>query len=189
MARQHPAPTDHEIELDPAKYIVSKTDDKGRITYANEYFTQVCGYSERELLGAPHSIIRHPDMPKAVFFLLWEHIQNGKNISAVVKNLTKNGDYYWVVTDFEIRYYPDSDEIYEYIAFRHFVPKKVRKEVEKLYARMLELEKADGMDASVAYLNAFLEKQGMDYNAFIDHLAKPKGLAAKLFGRMKKMFD
>jgi len=189
MSIARPLPTQNEIKLSPHKYIVSKTDARGKIIYANEYFTEICGYKEHELVGAPHSIIRHPDMPKAVFYLLWEHIKNGQNISAVVKNLAKNGDYYWVVTDFEIRRNSSTGEITQYVAFRHSVPKKVVKEISELYAKMLEIEKADGMQASIDYLNRLLEEKQMNYNQYIEQLAKPRGLAAMLFAKMKKMFD
>ena len=76
--------------------IVSKTDLAGRITYANEVFCKVAGYSEAELLGQPHSIIRHPDMPRAVFKYLWDTLLEGREVFAYVKNLARNGDFYWV---------------------------------------------------------------------------------------------
>ena len=189
MAIMRPYPTEKEIKLSAHKYIVSKTDSKGKIVYANDYFTEVSGYKEYELVGSPHNIVRHPDMPKAIFHLLWEHIQNGQNISAVVKNLAKNGDYYWVMTDFEIRRNSSTKAINQYVAFRHVVPKKVVKEISDLYAKMLEIEKADGMSASIDYLNHFLEERQMNYNQYIEQLAKPRGLAATLFSKMKKMFD
>jgi len=189
MSVPHPTPTNKEIKLKKHKYIVSKTDAKGKILYANEYFSQVCGYAVQELVGAPHNIIRHPDMPKAVFYLLWEHIQNGRNISAVVKNLTKNGDYYWVVTDFEIRRNSETDVITQYVAFRHHVPGKVIKQIEPLYAKMLEIEQVQGMEASIEFLQSFLDEQQMSYDQYIEKLARPSGLAAKLFERMKKLFD
>jgi PAS domain S-box-containing protein len=189
MSIIRPYPTKNEIKLSSHKYIVSKTDARGKILYANDYFSEVCGYKEYELVGAPHSIVRHPDMPKAVFHLLWEHIQHGQNISAVVKNLTKNGDYYWVVTDFEIRRNSATGEINQYVAFRHSVSKKVIKEIEPLYAKMLEIEKSEGMAASIDYLNRILEEKQMNYNQYIEKLAKPGGLAGKLFAKMKRLFD
>jgi len=184
-----PYPTNNEIKLSATKYIVSKTDPKGKILYANDYFCDVSGYKEYELVGAPHSIVRHPDMPKAVFHLLWQYIQNGRNITAVVKNMAKNGDHYWVVTDFEVRRNTVTKEINQYVAFRHAVSKKVLKEVEPLYAKMLEIEKADGMSASIDYLNNYLEAKQMNYNQFIGQLAKPSGLAGKLFDKMKRFFE
>jgi len=188
MATKKPTPTNREIKLRKDKIIVSKTDMKGIIIYANDYFVEVSGYSEDELLGKPHNIIRHPDMPKAVFYLLWEYIKRGKNITAVVKNLAKSGDYYWVVTDFEI--IRDSmGNIIEYIAYRHRVPKQVLEEIEPIYAKLLEIEKDDGMGASVEYLNRLLQEKGYkDYNDYIHYLATPKGLKAKLFEKMKSLF-
>jgi PAS domain S-box-containing protein len=88
--------TDREITFGTDEMIVSKTDPKGIILYANDVFSRVCGYSEEELLGQPHSIIRHPDMPRCVFKLLWDTIESGSEIFAYVKNMTKNGDFYWV---------------------------------------------------------------------------------------------
>jgi len=189
MSIMRPYPTNNEIKLSSHKYIVSKTDPRGKILYANDYFSEVSGYKEYELVGAPHSIVRHPDMPKAIFHLLWEHIQNGQNISAIVKNMAKNGDHYWVVTDFEIRRNTVTKEISQYVAFRHAVSKKVLNEIEPLYARMIEIEEADGMSASIEYLNRYLQDKQMNYNQYIEQLAKPSGLAGKLFQKMKKLFD
>jgi PAS domain S-box-containing protein len=89
-------PTGVEAFFDTDDIIVSKTDLKGRITYANKVFCDISGFSEAELVGQPHSIIRHPDMPRAVFKLLWDVVLDGREIFAYVKNLAKNGDFYWV---------------------------------------------------------------------------------------------
>ena len=71
-------PKNEEIELENNRYLVSETDEKGIITYCNDYFTEISGYDREELLGQQHNLIRHPDMPKVVFKLLWERIQSGK---------------------------------------------------------------------------------------------------------------
>ena len=88
--------TGQEQMFEDSEIIVSKTDLKGIITYANDVFINVSGYSEGELLGKPHNIVRHPDMPAAVFKLLWDTIQKGEEIFAYVVNRCKNGDHYWV---------------------------------------------------------------------------------------------
>ena len=90
------APTQTEIFFKADNIIVSKTDLKGRITYANQSFCQMAGYTEAEMLGQPHSVIRHPDMPRAVFKLLWDTVLEGREIFAYVKNMAKNGNFYWV---------------------------------------------------------------------------------------------
>jgi len=85
-----------EVVLKQDAFLVSETDEKGVIRFANDSFCNIVGYSIDELIGAPHNIIRHPDMPKAAFADAWKTIQSGETWTGFVKNLTKNGDYYWV---------------------------------------------------------------------------------------------
>ncbi|RBQ32035.1 PAS sensor domain-containing protein [Arcobacter sp. FW59] len=85
-----------EIILDEYTFIVSETDEKGNIIFANEEFCKVAGYSVDELIGKPHNIVRHYDMPKIAFKELWETIKKGETWSGLVKNTSKSGDYYWV---------------------------------------------------------------------------------------------
>ena len=80
-------PVNKEVAWDKTKTIMSKTDAKGVIEYVNQVFMDVCGYSEAELIGKPHNVIRHPDMPKTIFKILWDNIQKGINFHAIVKNL------------------------------------------------------------------------------------------------------
>jgi PAS domain S-box-containing protein len=110
-----PLPVNKAIPLNSKKIIVSKTDRYGKIQYVNEYFCEVSGYEEGEVMGVPHNIVRHPDMPQAVFYLMWQTIKEGDNITAIVKNLAKSGEYYWVTTDFEI-IRSNSGEIIGYVA-------------------------------------------------------------------------
>ena len=153
---------DEEIQLDPKRYIVSETDAKGKITFCNDYFIEVCGYTKEELIGKPHNIVRHPDMPKVVFKLLWETIKQGKNINAVVKNLAKDGRYYWIFTEFETRRDTDTNEIIGYHAARKSISKHVIDVIAELYSKLLEIEKTEGVDASEKYLIAFLKDKGDD---------------------------
>ena len=157
-----PEVKNEEIVLDPKRYLVSETDAKGNITYCNEYFREIAGYDESELIGSPHSIIRHPDMPRIVFKLLWDTIQSGKNINAVVKNLAKDGRYYWVFTEFTIRRDSDTKTAIGYLASRKAVSKHVVAVIESLYSKLLEAEKEGGMEASQKYLNEFLREKGKD---------------------------
>ena len=157
-----PIPIDKEIVLDPRRYIVSETDEKGRITFCNDYFMEVSGYSNEELIGQSHNIVRHPDMPKVVFKLLWETISQGKNINAVVKNLAKDGRYYWIFTEFETRKDADTGEIIGYHADRKSISKHVLEIISELYATLLEIEQKEGIDASQKYLISFLKEKGDD---------------------------
>ena len=157
-----PTPLDVEIELDPKRYIVSETDAKGKITFCNDYFMEVSGYNEEELIGSPHNIVRHPDMPRVVFKLLWETISQGKNINAVIKNLAKDGRYYWIFTEFEIRKDTDTGNIIGYHASRKTISKHVIEIIDELYKKLLKIEQEDGVDASQDYLVNFLKSKGDD---------------------------
>jgi len=157
-----PTPLDVEIELDPKRYIVSETDEKGKITYCNDYFMEVSGYSQEELIGKAHNIVRHPDMPQVVFKLLWETISAGKNINALVKNLAKDGRYYWIFTEFEIRKDTDTGEIIGYHAARKKISKHVIEIIADLYAELLQIEKNDSIETAQEYLVNFLKDKGDD---------------------------
>ena len=159
---QRPTPIDKEIELDPKRYLVSETDEKGVITYVNDYFMEVSGYSKEELIGQPHNILRHPDMPKVIFKLLWETIQSGENINAVVKNLAKDGRYYWIFTEFEIRKNTDTGEIIGYHASRKAVSKHIVEIISEIYGKLLEMEKLYSVDASERQLKVLLKDKGDD---------------------------
>ena len=136
-----PTPINEEIELDPKRYIVSETDEKGKITFCNDYFIEVCGYSKDELIGSPHNIVRHPDMPRVIFKLLWETISAGKNINAVVKNLAKDGRYYWIFTEFEMRKDTDTGNIIGYHASRKSISKHVIEIIAELYSKLFRNRK------------------------------------------------
>ena len=85
-----------EILMDKNTIIVSETNNKGIITFANDDFCKLSGFKLEELIGKPHNIVRHPDMPKAAFKELWDTVQKGKVWKGIVKNKTKNGEFYWV---------------------------------------------------------------------------------------------
>jgi len=176
-----------QIELSKKRYIVSKTDAKGVIQYGNDYFVEISGYRESELIGQPHNIIRHPDMPKVIFKLMWDRINLGKNIFAVVKNLAKNGNYYWVITEFEPRIDKLSNEIIGHTAFRRSIDAKTQAVIEPLYQTLLEIEQKGGMEASERYLLGFLEEKGKSYDAFINDLIGNRGLFKIFFTAMKKL--
>ena len=96
MRRLPTPPSGREVTFGEDEIIVSKTDCAGVITYANDVFQRVSGYRASELVGQPHNLIRHPDMPRCVFKLLWDTIATGQEIFAYVINQAKNGDHYWV---------------------------------------------------------------------------------------------
>ncbi len=184
-----PEPINKEIEIDPKRYIMSKTDAKGVIEYGNEYFVEISGYKECEIVGQPHNIIRHPDMPKIIFKLMWDRLENRKNIYALVKNLAKSGRYYWVMTDFDIKIDKATNETIGYFAYRRTAPKQAVKQIEKLYAKLVEIEKERGMAGSEKYLMGFLEERGQTYDQYIDEITKNNGFMKLWFKAMKKFFS
>ena len=156
-----PVPIDEEIELKNNVYIESDTDTKGIITYANDYFAEISGYRPEELVGQPHNIVRHPDMPKILFKTLWDRLQSGQNFIAAVKNLAKDGRYYWVFTDFE-HIKDDNGNTVGYKAVRKKISKHVTDVLDPLYKKLTEIEREGGMEASEKYLNEFLAEHGDD---------------------------
>lgn len=181
---------DEEIILNPKKYILSKTDTKGIIEYGNDYFVEISGYREDELIGQPHNMIRHPDMPKVVFKLLWQRIQSRDNIVAVVKNLSKDGRYYWVMTEFEIKIDKITNEITGYFAYRKAAPRKTIEKIAPLYKKLLDIEKVGGVEGSQKYLAALLEAENKTYDKFIDDVTgRNSGMMKLWFMAMKKFFS
>lgn len=158
--------------FDDNDIIVSKTDLKGRITYANHVFLDVAGYTEKEVMGQPHSIIRHPDMPRCVFKLLWDTIQAGSEIFAYVINRAKNGDHYWVLAHVTPSYDGDGN-IVGYHSNRRVPDRSVVTEhIVPLYAALLAEEnkhtnRKDGMHAGFAMVAGLLEEHGVPYDEFV----------------------
>ncbi|PXY40747.1 histidine kinase [Flavobacterium cheongpyeongense] len=161
---------DKEVTWDKTKVIMSKTNAFGIIEYANEVFVDVSGYEDYELMGQPHNIIRHPDMPKVIFKVLWENLKQGKNFHAIVKNLAKSGRYYWVITDFDIAK-DENGVIVNYFARRQSVPQEViSQHIEPLYKKLLQIEAASGVEFSEKYLIGFLEEKKRGYVEYIKEL-------------------
>ncbi len=164
--------TGHERVLDHDKIIVSKTDMKGRITYVNEVFCQMAGYTPRQAVGAPHSIVRHPRMPRCVFKLLWDTLAQEREIFAFVNNRASNGDHYWVFAHVT----PSRDldgGIVGYHSSRRSVDRDVvRGVVAPLYEQLWQEEQRhanpkDGMAASLAMVTGLLSQAGKSYDEFI----------------------
>ena len=132
-------PKDKEYFFDD-NVIISQTDTKGIITYGNRAFFKISGYDKEELVGQHHNIIRHPDMPKEVFQKMWETIQSGQVWNGPIKNLRKDGLYYWVDTEI-LPVKDDNDTIIGYIASRKAASRKDIQENEEIYQKMLETQK------------------------------------------------
>lgn len=152
-------------------FIVSKTDVKGLITYGNEIFIEMSGYTEKELLKSPHSILRHLDMPAVVFKLLWDRIKEKSSINAYVKNKCKNGDFYWVFANVTASL-DGKGNIIGYYSVRRKPKETAVDLIEGLYANLLKAENSGGMNASAKLLNEVLKEKGVSYDEFIINLQK-----------------
>ena len=163
--------TGYERTFPTDEIIVSKTDAKGRLVYVNDVFIQVGGYSEAELLGQPHAIVRHPHMPRCIFKMLWETIQSGQEMFAYVLNRAKNGDHYWVFAHVTPSIGADGS-IIGYHSNRRSPKRSAVEAIRPLYAELLALEQGadqrpDGMTASLASLHRFLSQKDISYDRFV----------------------
>ncbi len=161
-----PTPTSVEKVMKDSDFIISKTDTRGKITYCNEIFMDMAMRSEEELLGKPHSIIRHPEMPKVVFKLLWDQVQAGKEIFAYVKNLAADGSFYWVYANITPSY-DANHNIIGYYSVRIKPNDRALDAIRPLYQKLLSLESSGGVTASQEYLTNLLEEKGVSYDEFI----------------------
>jgi aerotaxis receptor len=136
---KRPEPIDEEVIFD-GRSLISETDTKGNITFVNRKFVEMTGYSKQEAVGQPHSILRHPDMPKVAFEQMWKVIKEGQVWDGYVKNLRKDGKYYWV----DVHIVPKKDEngtIIGYIASRKVtIPDRLQSTIVQ-YKKLLEEEK------------------------------------------------
>jgi PAS domain S-box-containing protein len=157
--------------FDEDEIIVSKTDLKGRITYANRVFLRMSGYAEKDLLGRPHNIIRHPDMPRCVFKLLWDTIAAKREIFAYVLNMARNGDHYWVFAHVTPTFDAERNVVGYHSSRRSPTSQSVAAIV-PIYRALLEEEnkfqdKQQGMQASSALLAKTLQAKNMEYDEFV----------------------
>ena len=166
-----PTVTGREAHFGESEVIVSKTDLKGIITYANDVFVRISGYTEAELLGKPHNLIRHPSMPRCVFQLLWTTIQSGQEIFAYVLNLGKTGEEYWVFAHVT----PSYDLAGKHIGYhsnRRVPHPEALAKVRPLYAALLQEEARhaspkDGMAAAFRLVEKTLADSGQTYSQFV----------------------
>jgi len=158
--------SEEELTFGEEEFIVSKTDLNGKITYGNALFIALSGYLEDELIGAPHNILRHTDMPAVVFKLLWDQIKSGKEIFAYVKNKAKNGEAYWVLAHVTPSF--DANRaISNYHSVRRKPSEKALSVIKPLYSMLLQKERTGGIMASEAALKDLLKEKGISYDEFI----------------------
>ncbi len=164
-----PKPINIEKIFGRDEIIVSKTDVRGNIIYGNSLFVKLAGYSQDEMLGQPHSIIRHPEMPKIVFKALWDTVSQGKEINAFVINLAKGGEYYWVFANVTPSF-DKNNNIIGYYSVRRQPSSKALEIIKPLYQDLRKAEVIGGMHESGKLLGSVLEKHKMSYEQLIYHI-------------------
>jgi PAS domain S-box-containing protein len=182
MSRPAIQPTGQAARFDDHEIIVSKTDLRGHITYANDIFQRVSGYNEAELIGQPHNLIRHPDMPGCVFKLLWDTLRNGHEIFAYVLNLSRDGSHYWVFAHVTPSLNTAGSSV-GYHSNRRVPYADALPKVMALYARLLDEERrhadrSKAVEASTQLLATTLAGAGMDYSQFVFSLSEHTRLGA-----------
>lgn len=165
-------PTSVERFFDEGEILVSKTDTRGRITYCNELFRDIAGYTNSDLIGEPHNCVRHPEMPRSVFKILWDALSAKREVFAYVKNLSSNGDHYWVFAHVTPSYDGNGDVV-GYHSARRAPNRRVLSEIiEPLYRDLVQIEnkqtnRKQGLENGFAHLTNLLKEKGVSYDQFI----------------------
>ncbi|MDO9713928.1 PAS domain-containing protein [Paracraurococcus lichenis] len=170
MSRTSITPSGRESPFGEDEIIVTKTDLQGRLTYANDVFLRVSKYRARDVLGRPHSLVRHPEMPRCVFELLWQTLRDGGEFFGYVVNLASDGDHYWVFAHAT----PSRDahgNVVGYHSSRRPDPAQIAR-IKPVYDRLLRAEAAapdrkTGQRRGADELHGFLRDSGTDYERFV----------------------
>lgn len=168
--KQKIAPTSVEVPVGDDDVIVSKTDLSGRITYVNRTFMRISNFAEREVLGKQHNVVRHPDMPRGVYRLMWDTLKAEREFFGIVKNLTSDGHFYWVFANVTADCDDDGQSV-GYFSVRRHAPASAVRAVSDLYAQMMKIEReagpAEAPAASAQFLRRLLEEQKTTYDRFV----------------------
>lgn len=158
-----------EVTFSDNELIVSKTDLRGNITYANRHFMRVSNFAESDLLGHPHSLIRHPDMPRGVYHAMWKTLKSKHEFFGFVKNLTSDGNFYWVFANVT----PDFNKgnVEGFFSVRRQAPRAALAVIQPVYQQMLDIERRSAK-----------EKAPVDsWNWLQDHVRSETGLCYEEF--------
>ena len=162
-----PDSIEEEIILDPEKVIMSKTDKYGVLEFANDYFMEVSGYEEYELMGKTMFCVQHPDMPEVIFKMMWEKLLSKENFHVVVKNIAKSGKYYWSITNFTFKVNDADGEIESIYSKRVGANRKSIEFFSKLYKTLLNIEKKNGIEAAEKFIIGLLEEKQTNFNNLV----------------------
>ena len=190
--------SEQEIFLEPGKDIVCRFSTDLHIDYINEFFTEFSGYEIHEVIGMSVDAMKHPSIPQTVNNIIERSVQQHKNINLILKNETRNGDYYWFMTDFKFNY-DESGNLSSITYYRKSPPRLPIPALEKLYKKLVDIEKHASLDVAEKYLRGFLEERGMTMEEYTASLnvqdsipefftitpkeEKKKSVLGRLFGK------
>jgi len=166
--------SNREIKLSKGEETISRTDIHGNIIYYNNTFSKISGYGKKELLRTPHSMLRHPDMPKAIFYFIWKTLLAGNSTYAIIKNITKDGEFYWQLIKFSVQKDRDNKTV-SFLSKGRDVSVESIKKIEPLYNSLLKNEKENNMHSSIKSMLAFLNYNNIaTYNDYICNICPKK---------------
>ncbi|NQZ07444.1 MAG: PAS domain-containing protein [Algicola sp.] len=162
--------SNNELDISPDQLIISKTNSSGKITYCNPNFIKLTGYSEKELIGQSHNIVRHPEMPCGIFYLMWQTLRQNKEFNGFIKNKTKTNDSYWAFTNIT-PVHSLAGQLMGYTCAKRQPNTAATMMFSMYYEQMLEQEGGQRNDAvgkaSVTLLTELLSAMGDDYEASV----------------------
>ena len=164
-----------EIKCAYQEVIISRTDIEGNIIYCNSTFLKVNGFKGASVINQPHNIIRHPDMPKTIFKIIWKIISNGFPIQAIIKNKTRDNKYYWTMLEFKPQI-DNNNTVVSFVAEGKQAPAKIIEIMEPLYKMLCDIEKEHGVESAIRYLHSYLDEKDMTYGQYLQHLTKHRGM-------------
>jgi len=167
--------TKPEIKCAYQEVIISRTDIEGNIIYCNSTFSKINGFKGASVINQPHNIIRHPEMPKTIFDIVWKVISNGLPIQAIIKNRTKDNKYYWTMLDWRPQR-DNNNNVISFIAEGKQAPQKIIDIIEPLYKMLYDIEKEHGEESALLYLRSYLDEKGMTYSQYLEYLTKHRGM-------------
>lgn len=182
MRVYRPLPLDIAIKVSPRALYISKTDIHGNIVYVNQNMQKLSAYLEDELLGLPHNILRHPNMPRVIFYKLWSELEKGNEVTLLIKNLAKTGEFYWLKHKFQVI---ENDLNAKYSSRGEMASSQAIEQLETLYKKLLKIEKRENMAASLFYLENYLQERNLSFSEYMEKKLTPQPKMGLLFKKIK----
>jgi len=164
-------PSDREVRLEPNQSLIFKFSNEYKLEYVNDFFTDFTGYEIHDVIGEGVEGMKHSDIPKLISSMLYESVENKKNINIILKNTTKDGRFYWFLTDFQYEI-DEENKLLSFKYYRRFPSKSAIPTLEKLYKKLLDIENHASIEVAEKYLYGFLEEKNMSFSEYTAFLSK-----------------